>query len=221
MMTDYILSASILSADFSNLADQIHQCEQGGIDWIHVDVMDGHFVPNITMGPFIVETCRRITVLPLDVHLMIETPEKYIDDFAKAGATGLTVHPEGNPNIHRTLQHIRALNCRPGIAINPGTSPESIEYLLPLVDMVLVMSVNPGFSGQSFIPEAVDKIAVVKSLSAKWKLPIDIQVDGGISPDTIAIPRKAGANVFVSATAIFKNSAGIVAGIHTLREALK
>lgn len=221
MMNKYILSASILSADFSNLADQIHQCEQAGIDWIHVDVMDGHFVPNITMGPFIVETCKRITSLPLDVHLMIETPEKYVDDFVRAGATSLTVHPESNPNIHRTLQYIRSLNCRVGLAINPGTAPESVEYLLPLVDMVLVMSVNPGFSGQYFIRETADKIAKVKSLCTKWSLNPDIQVDGGITSETISIPKNAGANVFVSATSIFKDTDGIAAGVYRLRQSLK
>jgi len=221
MMTKYILSASILSADFSNLADQIHQCEQAGIDWIHVDVMDGHFVPNLTMGPFIVETCKRITSLPLDVHLMIETPEKYVEDFACAGATSLTVHPECNPNIHRTLQYIRSLNCKAGLAINPGTTPDSVEYLLPLVDMVLVMSVNPGFSGQYFIRESADKIAAVKSLCTKWNLKPDIQVDGGITSETISIPKNAGANVFVSATSIFKDTDGIAAGVYRLRQSLK
>jgi len=220
MMTQYLLSASILSADFADLADQIHQCERAGVDWIHVDVMDGHFVPNITMGPFIVETCRKLTSLPLDVHLMIETPEDYIEDFAGAGAFSLTVHPEGNPNIHRTIQHIHSLNCRAGIAINPGTSPDSIEYLLPLVDMVLVMSVNPGFSGQTFIAETASKIIAVKSLCAKWNVNPDIQVDGGITPETILVPKQAGANVFVSATSIFKGSAPINENVSRLREAL-
>jgi len=146
------LSASILSADFTQLGDQIRLIEQAGVDWVHVDVMDGHFVPNITMGPFILEACRNTTSLPLDVHLMIETPEKYVEEFIRAGANNLTIHQEGNPNVHRTLQHIRSMNCRASVAINPGTSPESIEYLLPLVDMVLVMSVNPGYSGQEFLP---------------------------------------------------------------------
>jgi len=158
------LSASILSADFTQLGDQIRLIEQAGVDWVHVDVMDGHFVPNITMGPFILEACRNTTSLPLDVHLMIETPEKYVEEFIRAGANNLTIHQEGNPNVHRTLQHSRSMNCRASVAINPGTSPESIEYLLPLVDMVLVMSVNPGYSGQEFLPEATSKIQKIRTL---------------------------------------------------------
>lgn len=220
-MKNSLLSASILSSDFTNLGDAIKTCEQAGVDWIHVDVMDGHFVPNITMGPFIVEACSRVTSLPLDVHLMIETPEKYVEDFVHAGANGLTIHPEGNPNVHRTLQHIKSLNCRAGIAINPGTSPESIEYLIPLVDMILVMSVNPGYSGQEFLPEATSKIKVVRALCEKWRVDPDIQVDGGISPKTIGLVREAGANVFVSGNSIFKNPLGISQAVMELRRALK
>jgi len=191
------------------------------VDWIHVDVMDGHFVPNITMGPFIVETCRKITRLPLDVHLMIETPEKYVEEFVKAGASNLTIHPEGNPNVHRTLQLIHSLNCKASIAINPGTSPESIEYLLPLVDMVLVMSVNPGYSGQSFLPESIKKVEVVHSLCEKWGVAPDIEVDGGISPTTISSVHRAGANAFVSASSIFNQHASITENVLQLRQALK
>ena len=220
-MKKYLISASILSADFSNLTSEIHQCEDAGVDWIHVDVMDGHFVPNITMGPFIVETCRKITNLPLDVHLMIENPEKYVDDFARAGASSLTIHPEGNPNVHRTLQHIRNMQCKASLAINPGTSPAVIEYMLPLVDMVLVMSVNPGYSGQSFITETGMKIKALASLCSKWNVHPDIQVDGGITDETIQMVKQAGANVFVSATSIFKYPDGIEAGVAHLRNALK
>jgi ribulose-phosphate 3-epimerase len=220
-MKSMLLSASILSSDFTRLGDQIKQCEDAGIDWIHIDVMDGHFVPNITMGPVIVEACRQVTTLPLDVHLMIETPEKFVEDFIQAGASSLTVHPEGNPNIHRTLQHIRTLGCKASIAINPGTSPESIEYLLPLVDMVLVMSVNPGYSGQAFLPESITKVRAVGVLCEKWKVSPDIQVDGGISADTIKLVQQAGANVFVSGNGIFKYPAGVEKAIAQLRSALK
>ena len=220
-MKPLLLSASILSSDFTNLADQIRQCEQAGVDWIHVDVMDGHFVPNITMGPFIVEACRRITSLPLDVHLMIETPENFVGDFIHAGASSITIHPEGNPNVHRTLQHIRSLGCKASIALNPGTAPESIEYLLPLVDMVLIMSVNPGYSGQAFLPESITKVRSVGALCAKWSVNPDLQVDGGISADTIGLVRQAGANVFVSGNGIFKNPAGIENAVAQLRNALK
>lgn len=220
-MKTNLLSASILSSDFSNLANEIKQCELAGVDWIHVDVMDGHFVPNITMGPFIVEACRRLTALPLDVHLMIESPEKYVEAFIQAGANGVTIHPEGNPNVHRTLQNIRFLNCRAGLAINPGTSPESIEYLLPLVDMVLVMSVNPGYSGQEFLPDSAVKIKTVRRLCENWQVNPDIQVDGGITPMTIGVVHEAGANVFVSGNSIFKNPLGINQAVKDLRKVLK
>lgn len=220
-MKKEIISASILSADFAHLASEIEKCEQAGVDWIHIDVMDGHFVPNITMGPFIVETCRKITSLPLDVHLMIETPEKYVEEFVKAGASNLTIHPEGNPNVHRTIQLIHSLHCKASIALNPGTSPEAIEYLLPLVDMVLVMSVNPGYSGQSFLPESVRKVEEVYTLCKKWGVDPDIEVDGGISPTTIPSVHRAGANVFVSASSIFSQHAPIAENVLHLRQALK
>lgn len=220
-MKNTLLSASILSSDFTNLGNEIKFCEQAGVDWIHVDVMDGHFVPNITMGPFIVEACHRVTTLPLDVHLMIEAPENFVEDFVRAGADGLTIHPEGNPNVHRTLQLIKSLKYRAGLAINPGTSPASIEYLLPLVDMILVMSVNPGYSGQEFLPESTSKIKAVHELCKKWNVDPDIQVDGGITPQTISLVRDAGANVFVSGNSIFKNPLGISQAVKELRTALK
>ena len=213
-----ILSASILSADFSNLRDQIQQAEAAGVDWIHVDVMDGHFVPNITMGPFIVETCRQITLLPLDVHLMIEKPENHIAAFAKAGTDYLSVHIEGNPNIHRTLQSIRDLGVHPGIVVNPGTPISQIRAVLPLVEFVLIMTVNPGFSGQKFISDAVEKIRDLRQLldqSYPW---IKIEVDGGITPQTLPIVEGAGAQICVAATAIFKSPGGIESGVRALRE---
>lgn len=220
-MKSDLIAASILSADFSNLSDQIHQCDSAGVDWIHIDVMDGHFVPNISMGPFVVQTCRSLTSRPLDVHLMIEKPEKYIEQFAKSGADVISVHIEGNAHILRTLNEIRELKCRAGIVLNPGTSPAAIEYLLPFVDMVLVMTVNPGFSGQKFIPEAVKKISVIKEMCQKWNVDPDIEVDGGITAASAPIAKSAGANIFVAATAIFKDPAGISGGVANLRNVLK
>lgn len=217
---DKLLSASILSANFAQLEDEIRVCEQAGVDWIHIDVMDGHFVPNITMGPFIVETCRKITQLPLDCHLMVENPETLVESFIKAGATYLTIHPENNSNVHRTLQYIRNLGCKPGIALNPGTPAAIIEPLLPLVELVLVMTVNPGFSGQAFIPEMVYKIEQISGLISKEGRPIHLEVDGGITPSTILATKTAGANTFVSATSIFKNPQGIASGVSELRLAL-
>ncbi len=219
-MNQYLLSASILSADFANLAEQLRQAESGGADWIHIDVMDGHFVPNITMGPFIVETCRRITALPLDVHLMIEKPEDHIEAFANAGADRISIHIEGNPNIHRTLQSIRGLGVSAGIVLNPGSPAILVEQVLPLVDMVLVMTVNPGFSGQAHLPEMAQKITALRHMLDQRSPNAIIQVDGGITADTIASMAEAGAECFVAATAIFKHPAGIGAGIHALRSAL-
>ena len=219
-MKKLILSASILSADFSNLKDAIHQCEIAGCDWIHVDVMDGHFVPNITMGPFIVEACKKMTSLPLDVHLMIKKPELFIEPFIKAGADILTIHIENNPHVRDSLKKIRDLGAKPGIAINPETPASSIESVIDLVDMVLVMTVHPGYSGQSFMPEVVKKIALVSSMTAEMNPPVKIQVDGGITSKTMPTCIAAGANAFVAATAIFKHPAGIKAGIDELRSVM-
>jgi len=220
-MKDIILSASILSADFDHLGDELRAASATDLDWIHIDVMDGQFVPNISMGPFVVETCNRITDLPLDVHLMIKHPERHIESFAKAGADWISVHYEGNPNIHRTLQEIRALGCHPGIVLNPGTPASSIETVLEVVDMVLVMSVNPGFSGQKFLPSSVDKIAKINEMKNRINPSVIIQVDGGISVDTIGSAYEAGARSFVAATAIFKHPKGIPAGIAALRSAVE
>jgi len=220
-MKDIILSASILSADFDHLGDELRAASATDLDWIHIDVMDGQFVPNISMGPFVVETCNRITDLPLDVHLMIKHPERHIESFAKAGADWISVHYEGNPNIHRTLQEIRALGCHPGIVLNPGTPASSIETVLEVVDMVLVMSVNPGFSGQKFLPSAVEKIAKINEMKNRINPSVIIQVDGGISVDTIGSAYEAGARSFVAATAIFKHPKGIPAGIAALRSAVE
>jgi ribulose-phosphate 3-epimerase len=183
--------------------------------------MDGHFVPNISMGPFVVETCRRITKLPIDVHLMIENSERYVESFIKAGSSNVTIHIENNPNIMRTLQQIRALGAHPGVAINPGTSAASLESVIPFVDIVLVMTVNPGFSGQIFMPEMVSKIASVNNLAKSLDHPIRIEVDGGITAETIKPCAEAGADTFVAATSIFKYSNGIQVGVNELRSALK
>ena len=217
-MTDNILIApSILSADFLHLKDQIAACEDAGADWIHVDVIDGHFAPNLTFGPLIVEACRRATQLPLDVHLMIEQPERLLADFAKAGADHLTVHVETCPHLHRTLQEIKSLGCKAGVVLNPATPTVMIEPVLGMVDLVLVMSVNPGFSGQAFIPEAVAKVRTIRQkldeiMSHAW-----LEVDGGMAADTVPQMRAAGANVFVAGNAVFKYPQGIAAGIRALR----
>jgi len=219
-MNVYVIAASILSADFTRLGEEIATCESAGADWIHVDVMDGHFVPNITMGPVIVEACRRATKLPLDVHLMIEKPEKHIEAFAKAGASGLTVHVETCPQLDRILQDIKSLGCKAGVVLNPETPVEEIEPVLHLADLVLVMSVHPGFSGGKFIPESVARVADVRKKldalgSSAW-----LEVDGGINAETLPKMKDAGATAFVAASAIFKHPQGITAGIKTLRDVI-
>lgn len=216
-----ILSASILSANFSSLSDQIRSAEEAGIDWIHIDVMDGRFVPNITMGPMVVETCRSITNLPLDVHLMIEHPEQHIDAFAAAGADWISVHIEDNPNIHRTLQRIRSLGCQPGVVLNPGTPASRVTATLPFVDLVLVMTVNPGFGGQAFIPEMLGKITELGEWLKLHKPEAYLQVDGGISVATLPDTLQAGANNFVAGNAIFKHPQGIQTGVAELRKVIK
>lgn len=215
------ISASILSADFTRLGEQILLAEKHRTDWIHVDVMDGHFVPNITMGPFIVEACRRATNLPLDLHLMIERPEKFLKEFAQAGAASITIHAEASPNLHRSLQTIRDLGCRASVAINPGTPVEAVRPVLPLVDMVLVMTVNPGYSGQKFIPETLEKVTKIRSWLDEINPEADIQVDGGIDANTLPQAQAAGANIYAVASAIFKHPEGIATGLRALRTQLK
>jgi ribulose-phosphate 3-epimerase len=214
------LSASILSADFANLSDQIRTAESGGVDWIHVDVMDGSFVPNITMGPFIVSAIRRITNLPLDVHLMVDNPDRHLEAFALAGATNLTVHIENTPNIYRTLQLIHSLGCNPSIALNPGTPANRIEEIIPLIHMVLVMTVNPGFSGQEYIPGMISKIKQTRNMLNAQNSKALIEVDGGINETNLPELVMAGANTIVCATAIFKYPDGIAAGIQALRKSV-
>jgi len=197
------IAPSILSADFTRLGEEVKSAEEAGADYIHVDVMDGHFVPNITIGPLVVKAVRATTRLPLDVHLMISNPDQYIEAFVKAGADILTIHAEAATHLHRSLQHIRKAGARPSVSLNPSTPPEQIEYVLGDVDMVLVMTVNPGFEGQAFIPGMVPKIARLRKMIDEKGLSTDIEVDGGISPETMAQVSSAGANVFVAGSAIF------------------
>ncbi len=200
-----LIAPSILSADFSRLGDEIKAVEAAGADWIHVDVMDGHFVPNITIGPLIVEAVRRVTELPLDIHLMIENPDRYVEAFAQAGGVNsyVTVHPEACTHLHRTIQAIKDQGVKAGVALNPATPLSALEWILDDVDLVLVMSVNPGFGGQAFIPQALEKIRDLKSMLDAKNLPILIAVDGGINQGTIQQVSEAGANVFVAGSAIF------------------
>ena len=219
-MKKYIIAPSILASDMTQLGNEITAAEAAGADWIHVDVMDGRFVPNITMGQFIVEACRRVTQLPLDVHLMIEKPEDHLETFAKAGASGLTVHVETCPHLHRTLQHIKSLGCKAGVVLNPGTAVGVLEAVLPLADLVLVMSVNPGFGGQKFIPESLARIGEIRQKldalgSSAW-----LEVDGGVSVETIVQLKEAGATAFVAGTSVFKHPQGIEAGVRILRETI-
>lgn len=217
MSGPFLISTSILSADFSRLGEQIREAEKAGADWIHVDVMDGHFVPNLTMGPFIVEACRSITSLPLDVHLMVEKPDHFLEAFVQAGASLLSVHVEACPNLHRLLQRIRQLGCQAGVVLNPGTPTVLVEPVLHLVDLVLVMSVNPGASGQVFLPEVLPKIVEIRRMLDAVNPRAMIEIDGGITPVTLPAALKAGVQVFVTAYAVFKHPAGITAGIRDLR----
>lgn len=212
-----LLSASILSADFARLGSAIRQAEKAGVDWIHVDVMDGHFVPNITMGPDVIRACRRSTDLPLDVHLMIEEPSRYLEDFAEAGADQLTVHVEACTHLHRTLQVIRELGCNAGVALNPATPANAILEVLDQVDLVLVMTVNPGFSGQSFIHSSLDKIRRVREMLEDAGSSAHLQVDGGITEETAPGALEAGATVLAAASSIFLHPGGIEAGVRALR----
>lgn len=198
-----LIAPSILSADFARLADEVAMCEAGGADWIHVDVMDGHFVPNLTYGAKVIEAVRRSTTLPIDVHLMVLEPEKYFDDFAAAGANLLTIHPETTHHLHRQLARIRELGCRAGVALNPGTPLASIEEVTSEFDLVLVMTVNPGFGGQRFITPMLDKIRRTRRLLSDARSEALIEVDGGISRETIGAAWAAGAEVFVAGNAVF------------------
>ena len=197
------LAPSILSADFSQLAESVKAVENAGCEYLHIDVMDGHFVPNITFGAVVFEKLRKKSNMTFDCHLMIEQPDLYLEDFVKAGADIITVHQEACVHLNRTIHHIKELGCKAGVAINPATSPQALEYVLQDVDMVLIMSVNPGFGGQKFIPQSLDKIKKLKQMIDAKHYNVDIQVDGGVSVDNIHDIVTAGANIVVAGSAIF------------------
>lgn len=199
------IAPSILSADFARLAEEVKRVEQAGADYIHIDVMDGHFVPNITVGPMIVKAVRQATELPLDVHLMISNPDFFVDDFVKAGADMITIHAEAVNHLHRSIQYIKDAGARPAVSLNPASPLQMIEYVLEDVGMVLLMTVNPGFGGQSFIPGVIPKIESLREIIDKRGLNMELEVDGGIGPQTIGPASLAGANVFVAGSAIFQS----------------
>jgi ribulose-phosphate 3-epimerase len=216
------LAPSILSADFARLGEQIAEAEAGGADWIHVDVMDGHFVPNITIGPLIAEAARRSTSLPIDVHLMIESPERYLEAFADAGVNLITVHVETCPHLHRTVQQIHELGVRAGVTLNPATPADSLAEILPYVDLVLIMSVNPGFGGQSYIPTSTEKIQRVRRMLDERGLgAVELQVDGGIGPTTARAVVEAGASVLVAGSAVFNARQSVAENLEDLRSAIR
>jgi len=205
-MTAVRIAPSVLSADFAILRDEIAMCEAGGADWIHIDVMDGRFVPNLTFGAKVIDAVRRCTNLPLDVHLMVVEPENYFDDFAKAGATTLTIHAEAAPHLQRQLTRIRELGCRAGVALNPSTPLDVVREVADDLDLLLIMTVNPGYGGQRFIPATLGKIARARALLHELHSLADLQVDGGISRETILACRRAGADAFVAGNAVFSAS---------------
>jgi ribulose-phosphate 3-epimerase len=212
------IAPSILSADFGRLAEEVRAIEAAGADWVHVDVMDGRFVPNITIGPLVVEAVRKVTTLPIDAHLMIVEPERYVEAFARAGANVISVHAEASPHLHRTLQAIRAAGARPAVALNPSTPLSAVEWVLGDCEMVLLMSVNPGFGGQRFIETCTEKVRQLRALATARGQPLEIEVDGGIKSDTAALVAAAGANVLVAGTAVF-GASDYRAAIGALRRA--
>ena len=219
-MTNYLLAPSIIAADFAHIANEVAACETAGADWLHVDVMDGHFVPTITIGPLFVESLKRVTKLPLDVHLMISEPEKHIDAFAKAGANNITVHVETCPDLPQIIERIKSLGCTAGVTLNPATPASAIDSALPLADLVLVMSVVPGFSGQKFLPEMIAKVGEIRAKLNALRSHAHLEVDGGINAGTLPLMKQAGANVFVAGNAAFKHPQGSEAGVQVLKEVM-
>lgn len=213
------IAPSILAADFTRLGQQIAEAEAGGADWLHVDVMDGRFVPNISFGPLVVEAARQATTLPLDVHLMIIEPEKYVKEFASAGATQITVHVEASPHLHRTLQIIRELGVKAGVALNPHTPVSAIREILYLVDTVIVMTVNPGFGGQSLIRPTLAKFEQIKVLAAEGGTSFELEADGGVNARTAKAVVAAGATVLIAGSAVFNGNSSVKDSIHQLRAA--
>lgn len=217
-MSHLKIAASILAADFTRLGEQIRDAEAGGADYLHVDIMDGHFVPNISFGPLIVAAVRPLTRLPLDVHLMIEKPERYLAAFARAGADIITVHVETCPHLHRTIEEIKGLGVKAGVTLNPATPLSSLTEILPDVDLVLIMSVNPGFGGQSYIPASSHKLSRLRAMLTEIGSAADIEVDGGVNAATIREIVEAGANILVAGSAIFNNQAPVADNIRQLRQ---
>jgi len=215
------MAPSILAADFTRLGEQVREAEAAGADRIHVDVMDGHFVPNISMGPLVVEALRKITRLPLETHLMISNPDQYLEAFAKAGSTSLLVHVEGNNHLHRTIQSIRGLGLPAGVVLNPATPTWSIEEVIDMVDLVLVMTVNPGFGGQQYLPETEGKIRSLRRLLDQRDLFVELEVDGGITAASAPRAVAAGARVLVAGSSIFGHAGGIAAGLDALVNSVK
>lgn len=217
-MNKFLIAPSIIASDFTHLADEISVIESASADWLHMDIMDGHFVPTITVGPLFVQACKRATKLPIDAHLMISDPDQYLEVFAKAGANNITVHVETCPNLPQTIQKIKSLGCTAGVTLNPATPASALDSVLPLVDLVLVMSVKPGYSGQSFMPEMISKVEEIRNKLNALRSKAYLEVDGGISAETLPLMYKAGANVFVAGSAVFGHPQGAGEGIRVLRQ---